>query len=103
VETFVAVSGTYVSEQPSQERFADTLLLLWDTQSRLLGRSPVDRPRLGPRQAWISIDEPILIDPRLEAYRSDRRRAIADLTSELQSRLEALVLPTGLSAPGDSP
>lgn len=103
VETFVAVSGSYVHERPSQERFADTLLLLWDTQSRLLGRSPVDRPRLGPRQAWISIDEPILIDPRLEAYRSDRRRAIADLTSELQSRLEALILPTGLSAPGDSP
>ncbi len=36
-------------ERPSQERFADTLLLLWDAQCRLLGGTPVDRPRLGPR------------------------------------------------------
>ncbi|MEB3156978.1 MAG: 1-acyl-sn-glycerol-3-phosphate acyltransferase, partial [Cyanobacteriota bacterium] len=45
VEAFVAVSGGYVRERPSQERFADTLLLLWDTQCRLLGGTPVDRPR----------------------------------------------------------
>lgn len=95
VETFVAVSGTYVSEQPSQERFADTLLLLWDTQCRLLGGTPVDRPRLGPRQVWISIDMPILVDERLEAYRADRRRAVASLTGELQRRLEGLILSTG--------
>jgi len=94
VETFVAVSGTYVSEQPSQERFADTLLLLWDTQCRLRGGTPVDRPRLGPRHVWISIDRPIPVDERLEAYRADRRRAVASLTGELQRRLEGLILST---------
>ena len=90
----VAVSGSYVSDQPSQERFADTLLLLWDTQCRLLGGTPVDRPRLGPRHVWISIDTPIPIDDRLEAYRADRRRAVASLTGELQKRLEGMILPT---------
>jgi 1-acyl-sn-glycerol-3-phosphate acyltransferase len=100
VEAFVAVSGTYVRERPSQERFADTLLLLWDTQCRLLGGSPVDRPRLGPRQAWITIDTPIAVEERLEAYRADRRRAVADLTAELQRRLQALIL---LSDSGDLP
>ncbi|MFM7170201.1 MAG: 1-acyl-sn-glycerol-3-phosphate acyltransferase [Cyanobium sp.] len=94
VESFVAVSGTYVSEAPSQERFADTLLLLWDTQCRLLGGTPRDRPRLGPRHAWISIGSPIPIDERLEAYRADRRRAVAELTGELQRRLENLILPS---------
>jgi hypothetical protein len=94
VETFVAVSGTYVHELPSQERFADTLLLLWDTQCRLLGGTPVDRPRLGPRQVWLTIDAPIPIEERLAAYRTDRRRAVAELTSDLQRRLEALILPT---------
>jgi 1-acyl-sn-glycerol-3-phosphate acyltransferase len=94
VETFVAVSGTYVHERPSQERFADTLLLLWDTQCRLLGGTPVDRPRLGPRQVWLTIDAPIPIEERLAAYRTDRRRAVAELTSDLQRRLEALILPT---------
>jgi hypothetical protein len=95
VETFVAVSGTYVRERPSQERFADTLLLLWDTQCRLLGGSLGERPRLGPRQAWITIDAPIAVEERLEAYRADRRRAVADLTAELQRRLQGLILPSG--------
>jgi hypothetical protein len=94
-----------VLERPSQERFADTLLLLWDTQCRLLGVAPVDRPRLGPRQVWISLAEPIDVGARLEAYRADRRRAVADLTGELQRRLEGLILPTGPDHPldGDSP
>jgi hypothetical protein len=95
VETFVAVSGTYVAERPSQERFADTLLLLWDTQRRLLGGTPIDRPRLGPRHVWLSIDAPIAIEERLGSYRADRRRAVADLTGDLQRRLEGLILPTG--------
>ena len=45
---------------------------------------------------WISIDTPIAVDKRLEAYGADRRRAVADLTGELQQRLESLILPTGL-------
>jgi 1-acyl-sn-glycerol-3-phosphate acyltransferase len=100
VESFVAVSGTYVRERPSQERFADTLLLLWDTQCRLLGGTPLDRPRLGPRQAWITIDTPIVVDERLEGYRVDRRRAVARLTGELQEKLERLIRPTGLENSG---
>ena len=100
VESFVAVSGSYVWERPSQERFADTLLLLWDTQAKLLGGTPVDRPRLGPQQVWISLAEPIDVVERLEAYRADRRRAVADLTGELQRRLESLILPTGMANMG---
>ena len=99
VEAFVAVSGTYVRERPSQERFADTLLLLWDTQARILGLSAWDRPRLGPRQVWITIDQPIVIDGRLAAYRADRRQAVADLTAELQRRLQSLIRPTDAAEP----
>jgi hypothetical protein len=74
VESFVAVSGDYVKERPSQERFADTLLLLWDTQARILGRDPGTRPRLGPRTALISLGEAIAFSPLLEDYHRDRRR-----------------------------
>jgi hypothetical protein len=94
VESFVAVSGRYVKERPSQERFADTLLLLWDTQCRLLGGNPFQRPRLGPRRVRIRIGEPIAVAERLAAYRTNRRRAVADLTAELQRSLEGLIVPT---------
>jgi hypothetical protein len=98
VESFVAVSGDYVKERPSQERFADTLLLLWDTQARILGRDPGTRPRLGPRTALISLGEAIAFTPLLEDYHRDRRRAVARLTADLQRQLEALIVPSGLAA-----
>ena len=92
VESFVAVSGSYVRQRPSQERFADTLLLLWDTHCRILGSNPGERPRLGPRRVLISLGEPIEVRQRLASYRKDRRRAVADLTAELQTSLEGLIV-----------
>ena len=97
VESFVAVSGDYVKERPSQERFADTLLLLWDTQARILGRDPGTRPRLGPRTALVSLGEAMAVTPLLEDYHHDRRRAVARLTADLQRQLEALIVPSGLA------
>ena len=94
VESFVAVSGRYVKELPSQERFADTLLLLWDSRCRLLGGDPMRRPCLGPRRVRLRIGAPIAVDGRLEAYRADRRAAVATLTAELQQALEGLIVPS---------
>jgi hypothetical protein len=96
VESFVAVSGSYVRERPSQERFADTLLLLWDTQCRIRGHTANHRPRLGLRKVRISIDRPIVVDDSLADYRRDRRRAVEALTEELQRRLERLIVPSSL-------
>ncbi len=96
VESFLEVSGSYVKEHPSQERFADTLLLLWDTQCRIQGKSTNQRPRLGRLRARISIDRPIAVEQRLADYRRDRRRAVAALTEELGDRLQALVVPSPL-------
>jgi len=98
VESFVAVSGDYVKERPSQERFADTLLLLWDTQARILGRDPATRPRLGPRTALVSLGEAMAVTPLLEDYHHDRRRAVARLTADLQRQVEALIRPSGLAS-----
>jgi 1-acyl-sn-glycerol-3-phosphate acyltransferase len=95
VESFVAVSGSYVKDDPSQERFADTLLILWDTLCRIRGGNPERRPRLGVRRAQIRIGEAMEIGPRLAAYRTDRRGAVASLTADLQRELEGLIVPSG--------
>ncbi len=95
VESFVAVSGRYVKDQPSQERFADTLLILWETMARIKGTNPARRPRLGPRRALVRIGEPLAIAPRLAAYRVDRRAGVTALTAELRSSLWGLIVPTG--------
>jgi len=93
VESFVAVSGRYVRDCPSQERFADTLWILWDTLGRIRDGAPGQRPRLGQRQARIRIGETLDIAPWLPAYRQDRRRAVADLTAILQKQMEELIVP----------
>jgi hypothetical protein len=98
-ESFVAVSGRYVRDQPSQERFADTLLILWDTLCRIRGRPIGPRPLLGPRRALIRIGDPLAVADRLASYRADRRGAVASLTAELQQRLEGLIVPSGQAGP----
>lgn len=98
VESFVAVSGRYVRECPSQERFADTLLILWDTVCRIRGGAPETRPVLGRRRAQIRIGAPLDAGSRLADYRGDRRGAVAALTADLQRSLEGLIVASGPKA-----
>ncbi|KEF43282.1 MAG: hypothetical protein ER33_00630 [Cyanobium sp. CACIAM 14] len=84
VETFVAVSGGYVAESPSFERFAETALLLHDGLERLRGASLPSRPSLGWRRARLWVAEPISVgaaDP-----------VCADLSPRGSARGEVLAL-----------
>lgn len=94
VESFVAVTGRYVREKPSAERFAETTLLLWDMVTRISGGSPFKRPQLGKQKARITIGEPISVSERFSVYKSSRkgaREAVAELTSDLQQTMEGLI------------
>lgn len=94
VESFVAVTGKYVREKPSAERFAETTLLLWDMVTRIEGGNPFKRPQLGKQKAKITIGEPISVSERFSIYKSSRkgaREAVAKLTSDLQQAMEGLI------------
>lgn len=93
VESFVAVTGNYVKEKPTAERFAETTLILFDLISRIKGIKMPRRPRLGKRWVKITIGEPISINQRWETYQKNRKsakEAISDLTTDLQNALEEL-------------
>jgi 1-acyl-sn-glycerol-3-phosphate acyltransferase len=95
VESFVAVTGTYIKEKPTAERFAETALLLFDLVSRVKGEKMPRRPRLGWRQAQVSVGEPISVSDRWSTYKSGRqaaRQAVKDLTQDLQTALEQLIV-----------
>lgn len=95
VESFVAVTGKYVLEKPTAERFSETTLLLWDMITRLKGGNPFRRPRLGPQQVQMTVGQPISVSDRWEAYQGSRRGAklaVADLTQDLQIALEAMII-----------
>jgi hypothetical protein len=94
VESFVAVSGMYIREKPTVERFAEMTLLLWDMVNKIKGNISLNRPQLGKQQVKITVGEPISISERYSGYKSSRvaaRQSVAELTTDLQQVLEGLV------------
>jgi hypothetical protein len=94
VESFVAVSGHYVKDSPTFERFAETTLILFDLVERIKGTKVPKRPQLGLRQAVVTLGEPINISDRWADYAQSRRSAkaaVETLTADLQGALEALI------------
>ncbi|ARV61718.1 glycerol acyltransferase [Nostocales cyanobacterium HT-58-2] len=95
VESFVAVTGKYVQEKPTAERFAETTLLIWDMVTRIRGGNPFKRPTLGKQQVKITIGKPISVSERYPAYKASRqgaKQAVADLTKDLQLEMKDLIL-----------
>ncbi|HAZ43635.1 MAG TPA: glycerol acyltransferase [Cyanobacteria bacterium UBA11369] len=91
VESFVAVTGRYVIEKQTPERFAETTLLIWDTMTKIKGGNAFKRPKLGKQRVCLSVGEPISISQRWDAYKSNRRQAVAELTKDLQTALEKMI------------
>ncbi|RCJ36754.1 glycerol acyltransferase [Nostoc punctiforme NIES-2108] len=94
VESFVAVTATYIQEQPTAERFAETALLVFDMLSRIQDTTLPGRPRLGLRQAQITVGEPISVTERFRNCQGDRqasKQAVSDLTKDLQIALEKMI------------
>lgn len=94
VESFVAVTGAYVSEKPTAERFAETALIMWDTIERIKGGKATSRPKLGLQRVQMTVGEPISVSDRQEQYqasRSSAKQAVTELTRSLQIALEKTI------------
>ncbi|MEA5616625.1 1-acyl-sn-glycerol-3-phosphate acyltransferase [Cronbergia sp. UHCC 0137] len=94
VENFVAVSGSYVRDKPTVERFAETTLLLSDMVRKIKGGNPLQLPELGKQRVKITVGKPISVTERYPGYKNSRvgaRQAVSELTSDLQQILERLV------------
>ncbi len=94
VESFVAVTATYIQAQPTAERFAETALLMFDMFSRIQDTTLPGRPRLGLRQAQITVGEPISVTERFRSSQGDRhaaKQAVSELTKDLQTALERMI------------
>ncbi|MHC5823238.1 MAG: 1-acyl-sn-glycerol-3-phosphate acyltransferase, partial [Nostoc sp.] len=90
----VAVSGNYIRENPTIERFAEMTLILWQMSAKIKGDKAVRRPQLGKQKVKITVGEPISISERYSAYQGNRlaaRQAVAEVTNDLQHALEGLI------------
>ena len=91
VESFAAVSGKYITERPTIDRFGDTALLLWDMINRIKGGNVLKRPTLGKQKVYMTVGQPISVSQRWESYKAKRRTAISELTEDLQKALEETI------------
>ncbi len=95
VESFVAVTGKYVLEKPTAERFAETTLLMWDVITKIKGGNAFERPMLGQQCGLVTIGQPISVSDRWDTYHSNRRagkQAVSDLTQDLQIAFESMII-----------
>ncbi|WP_413166335.1 1-acyl-sn-glycerol-3-phosphate acyltransferase [Capilliphycus salinus ALCB114379] len=93
VESFVAVSGKYVQENPTFDRFAQITIIIWTMIMRLKGGNPNRTPYLGKQRVEITVGEPISVSQRWSDYKTNRRQAVENLTQQLQSSLEKMSQP----------
>lgn len=91
VESVVGITGTYVRDKPTIERFAETALLMFDITARLRGDKLPKRPRLGDRWVQMTIGEPISVRDRWDDYKASRRTAVDRLTQDMKQALEAML------------
>ncbi|MBD2592724.1 1-acyl-sn-glycerol-3-phosphate acyltransferase [Nostoc spongiaeforme FACHB-130] len=95
VESFVAVSGNYIKEKPSVERFAETTLILSQMIAKIQGEKSFQRPQLGKQKVKINIGQPLSISEHYSAYKESRagaKQAVSDFTNDLQQAMQSLIL-----------
>ncbi len=90
VENFVSVTGHYVAEKPTVERFAETILLLWQTIDKLKQKKATKPPFLGKKWVKLTLASPLDPIDYWDIYQNNRRQAVTDLTKDLQTALERL-------------
>ncbi|APD48499.1 1-acyl-sn-glycerol-3-phosphate acyltransferase [Synechococcus sp. CS-602] len=91
-EQFASISGSYVAEKPSIDRYGELLLILWGAIAWIRSPQAEAPPSLGPRRVTIVVGESIEVGDQFGLYRSDRRTAVDQLTAVIRSRLEAAML-----------
>ena len=92
VANWIAVQDNYVRAQPTPERMADNL--------RRLEVEAFGKARLrGSQTALVRVGEPLSLAARYDAYKADRRGAVARVTAELEQAAQRLL---DASAPAPS-
>ena len=91
VEQFSAVTGKYIRENPSAERFAETVVLIARLINMIKGENENDIPILGKKLVSITVGEPLSVSDKWDEYKKSRRQAVESLTQDLQISLQSLI------------
>ncbi|WP_353259138.1 1-acyl-sn-glycerol-3-phosphate acyltransferase [Prochlorothrix hollandica] len=80
---FDAICDGYVAENPTPERYLDTLTRFEREVFNIDQPSPK-----GHRQAWVALGEPLNLKDYLPAFQADRAKTVQDLTTHLHQVIQ---------------
>jgi 1-acyl-sn-glycerol-3-phosphate acyltransferase len=93
-ERLTVITGDYIIQKPSADRFAETLIILWRVATWLEGKKPEHAPNLGSKKLRVTVGEPISVTQRWPQYQESRRSArgaVQQLTADLQTALAQMI------------
>lgn len=94
VESFVSVSGNYIQEKPTFERFTEISFLFFDTISKIKTGTGADRPKLGNYSVRLTAGSPLNLKefyPLHKTGKKGTKEAIEKIGLELFSRMNQLL------------
>jgi hypothetical protein len=95
VERLSSITGHYILQKPSVDRFAEIVLIVWKIVEHLKGGDPHSPPNLGLKSLRITVGQPLSVTERWPTYQKDRRHArqeIESLTQDLQDSLKQMIV-----------
>jgi hypothetical protein len=93
-ERLTVITGNYIIQKPSADRFAEMLVIMWRITTWLEGKKPEQSPNLGLKRLRITIGEPLSVTQRWPQYQENRRSArdaVRQLTEDLQTAMVQMV------------
>lgn len=93
-ERLTVITGDYILQKPSADRFAEMLIILWRITTWLEGKPAEHPPNLGAKKLRITIGEPLSVTQRWSLYQENRRSAkvaVQKLTEDLQASLAQMI------------
>ncbi len=93
-ERLTVVTGDYILQKPSADRFAEVLTILWRVTTWLESKETKPLPHLGKRKVRLVIGEPLSVTQRLPQYQENRRSArtaVQQLTEDLQTSMQKMI------------
>jgi predicted small integral membrane protein len=93
-ERLTVITGNYIIQKPSADRFAEMLIILWRITAWLEGKKPGQTPNLGSKRLQLTVGEPLSVSQRLPHYQENRRSArvaVQQLTEDLQMAMTQMI------------
>ncbi len=93
-ERLTVITGNYIIQKPSADRFAEMLIIMWRITTWLEGKKQEQVPNLGAKRLRLTVGEPLSVTQRYPHYQENRRSAraaVQQLTNDLQQAMAQMI------------